>query len=395
MIRSRAVSARTLSMCLVLALICVAGCGKQAPAGAGRSSSQAKPAVVIAQVRTDRLAFDPAKSESVAIRFNLSEAADVTLSIHDGRDHRVFHRNAKALPAGDHALTWNGQDDTGTRVPAEAYSYTLTARTAKGSSTHDLTDLTGGQRIEARDVRWDPATGTVGYYLDKPARVNLRIGLEDGPYLRTVVDWVPRQAGAQAERWDGRDASGVLDLAGNPILKPAVIAYTLPDNVLFVGGPAETVRFVAEQGASTTRERQAVVRKQVGNSTQQPLNTRGDVRAQLVPVGDYARDDQGRWIVSGSVPFRVDVADSDRERVVQRRFEAVYYVDGVFTYENELGYLPMTWTWDTSAFNPGEHFVTLNIRGYEGNFGAATVKVLVMPGAPDITQQTGTPVEGK
>lgn len=393
MIRSRAMSARVRPMCLALALACVAGCEKEAPAGG--STSQAQPAVVIAQVRTDRLAFDPAKSESVSIRFNLSETADVTLSIHDGRDHRVFQRHAKALAAGDRALSWNGLDERGTPVPAEAYSYTLTARTAKGSSTHDLTDLTGGQRIEARDVRWDPAAGTIGYYLDKPARVNLRMGLEDGPYLRTVVDWVPRQAGAHAERWDGRDASGVLDLAGNPALKPVVAAYTLPDNVLFVGGPPQAIRFVAEQGNPATRERRAIVRKQIGNSAQQPLDTRGDVRARLVPIGDYARDDQGRWIVSGAVPFRVDVADSDRERVVQRRFEAVYYVDGVFTYENELGYLPMTWTWDTSAFNPGEHFVTLNIRGYEGNFGAATVKVLVMPGKPGRTQQTGTPVEGK
>lgn len=383
------------SIGLVLALTCAAGCGKQAPMGQTGSASQAESAVVIAQVRTDRLAFDPARSESVAIRFNLSVAADVTLSIHDGRDRRVFQRHAQALAAGDHTLTWNGQDDTGTRVPAEAYSYTLTARTAKGSSTHDLTDLTGGQRIEARDVRWDSATGTIHYYLDKPARINLRIGLEDGPYLRTVVDWVPRQAGAQAERWDGRDASGVLDLSGNPILKPVVAAYTLPDNVIFVGGPVETTRFVAEQGAAAMRQRQAVVRKQIGNSTQQPLDTRGDVRAQLVPVGDYARDDQGRWIVSGAVPFRVDVADADRERVIQRRFEAVYYVDGVFTYENELGYLPMTWTWDTSAFNPGEHFVTLNIRGYEGNFGAATVKVVVTPSARARTQQTGSPVEEK
>lgn len=395
MIRSRATGARARSMSLVLALACLAGCGKDAATGASGLDSSAKPAVVIAQVRTDRSAFDPAKSESVAIRFNLSEAADVTLSIHDGRDRRIFQRDAKALAAGDHALTWNGQDNTGVQVPAEAYSYTLTARTAKGSSTYDLTDLTGGQRIEARDVRWDPATGTIGYYLDKPARVNLRIGLEDGPYLRTVVDWVARQAGAQAERWDGRDASGVLDLAANPILKPVVTAYTLPDNVLFVGSPAETIRFVAEQGASTVRARQTVVRKQIGNSAQQALDTRGDVRAQLVPIGDYARDDQGRWIVSGAVPFRVDVADSDRERVIQRRFEAVYYVDGVFTYENELGYLPMTWTWDTRAFNPGEHFVTLNIRGYEGNFGAATVKVVVMPGIPGTAQRTGIPVEGK
>ena len=59
----------------------------------------------------------------------------------------------------------------------------------------------------------------------------------------------------------------------------------------------------------------------------------------------------------------------------------MFYVDGVFAHENELGYLPLTWTWDTAQFNPGEHFVTLNIRGYEGNFGTATIKVVVQPSA--------------
>jgi hypothetical protein len=368
--------APVLTVLLCAGLFVTAGCGDRKPATA------AKPAVVIAQVRADRTAFDPAKHETVAIRFNLGAPAEVTLAIYDGRDHRVARQEAGRLDRGDQVLTWDGKDAAGVPVPAEAYTYTLTARNAEGQSVYDLTDLTGGAAVAVKDVRWDAATGTVRYTLDRPARVNLRLGLQAGPYLRTLIDWVPRGAGAQAERWDGRDASGVLALADNPALTPVVKAYALPDNTLFVGAPPDRLQFVAERDAAIIRERTApLATKRMFDNSQQPLETRGDLPAVIGLGGAFKQDDAGRWIVSGEVPLTANVRDADRMRVLQRRFEAVFYVDGVFAHENELGYLPLTWTWNSAQFNPGEHFITLNIRGYEGNFGTATIKVLVMPAA--------------
>jgi FlgD Ig-like domain len=380
---------------IALAIAFVAGCDSSAPGGHS-GPQRVKPAVVISQVRADRNAFHPAKAETATIRFHLDKAADVTLSIYDGRDRLVWDRSAKGLAAGDHALTWDGHDGSGKPVPAEAYTYTLKASNAKGRSVHDLTDLTGGQPIAAKDVRWDAASGRIHYYLDTPARVNLRLGLESGPYLRTVVDWVPRAAGAHAEAWDGKDASGVLNLSDHPMLQPAVTAYTLPDNTLFVGAPPDRIAFVAQAAATPQRPRSDAAPKQIANYAQQPLETRGDLEAKLAPVGEFKRDADGRWVVTGVVSLRADVAAKDRQRAIARRFEAMFYVDGLFTYENELGYLPMTWQWDTRGLNPGEHVVTLNIRGYEGNFGTATVKVWVEPAASATATQAGPgPVERK
>lgn len=361
-------------------LLGITGCGKQ------EAATAAKPAVVISQVRADRTAFDPAKHETARIRFNLSEPAEVALAIYDGRDHQVVRQEAGRLDGGDQALTWDGKDAAGVPVPAEAYTYTLTARNAKGRSVYDLTDLTGGAAVTAKDVRWDAATGAVRYTLDRPARVNLRLGLQAGPYLRTLIDWVPRGAGAQAERWDGQDASGVLKLAENPALTPVVKAYALPDNTLFVGTPPDRLQFAAERDTAIIRERTGTpAAKRMFDNSQQPLETRGDLPALIGLAGAFKQDAAGRWIVSGDVPLTANVRDADRPRVLQRRFEAVFYVDGVFAHENELGYLPLTWTWNTTQFNPGEHFVTLNIRGYEGNFGTATIKVVVQPPAGALT----------
>lgn len=366
------------AIAMLLCLTLMTGCDSQeskSPAGA-----QTKSSLVIAQVRADRTAFDPAKKESVTLRFNLNEPADVVLAVYDGRDHQVYRQEAKHFDAGDQSVSWNGTDEQGKPVTSEAYAYTLTAKNGHGETLHDLTDLTGGDLLTVKDVRWDAEAGVVRYTLDRPARVNLRLGLQDGPYLRTLIDWVPRSAGPHEEHWDGKDASGVLALGSNPAVTPAVKAYALPDNTLFVGTPSDRLQFVSERTAPVLRARNAPqAPKQMINNAQQPLETRGDLVAILGIAGKHRQDKDGRWIVSGEVPFTANVPEADRQRVLQRRFEAVFYVDGVFTHENELGYLPLNWTWDASQVNPGEHFITLNIRGYEGNFGASTLKVIVEP----------------
>lgn len=381
---------RDVGAIVILCLLAMTACDSQGSKAAA-AGGQTKSSLVIAQVRADRTAFDPAKQESVTLRFNLNEPADVVLAVYDGRDHQVYRQEATHFDAGDRSLTWDGTDGQRHAVPPEAYAYTLTAKNSHGETVYDLTDLTGGDLVTAKDLRWDAAAGVVHYTLDRASRVNLRLGLQDGPYLRTLIDWVPRSAGAHEEHWDGKDASGVLALGSNPAVTPVVKAYALPDNTLFVGTPSDRLQFVAERTAPVVRERNAPMQpKKMFDNAQQPLETRGDLFAILGLDGKYAQDKDGRWIVSGKVPFTANVPEADRQRVLQRRFEAVFYVDGVFTHENELGYLPLTWTWDASQVNPGEHFVTLNIRGYEGNFGASTLKVVV-EAKPAVASTNTTP----
>lgn len=363
-----------LLLCLVLALVSASGCDRAS--GPGETASP-RSTLVISQVRLDRERFDPEKGESVEVRFRLSEPATVVLSVFDGRD-RLVSTTQQAFMAGDHAIAWNGRDAGDKPVPPEAYSYTLTAKNAHGQALHDLTDLSGGEPLAAKDVRWEAGEGRIHYYLDKPARVNLRLGLDGGPHMRTVIDWVPRGSGANVETWDGQDASGVLNLAGNAAIVPSVKAYALPENTIFVGANPDRIRFASHVDANVQRDRSGPApTKQMFNHAQQPLDTRGDLEALLTLAGSARQDTDGRWVVSGKIPLRADIEDAQRQLAIERRFEAVFYVDGVFSHENELGYLPLTWTWDSSQVNNGEHFLTLNIRGYEGNFGTASVKVLV------------------
>jgi hypothetical protein len=80
------------------------------------------------------------------------------------------------------------------------------------------------------------------------------------------------------------------------------------------------------------------------------------------------------------VPVVIDVPPEMRQLVLSQRFEPVFFVDGVFVFENEVGFLPLQWTWKPTEADVGERTVTVNLRGYDGAFGIVSVKVRVTTG---------------
>ena len=104
---------------------------------------------------------------------------------------------------------------------------------------------------------------------------------------------------------------------------------------------------------------------------------RGDVPI-LVDFGkEYEIGNDQLPLIDGLVPVRLDIEEQYRERIVNQGFEAKFFVDGILVYENEVGYLPMNWSWDTRGLNPGPHYLTVNLLGIISGFGIATRKVRV------------------
>jgi len=345
--------------------------------------SAATPALEIKNVHHDRAAFDIEKGEQISIQFTLSSAATVALNIFDGRELLMRTLATQTvLPAGVHQLSWDGKDQAGHPVSPGAYHYTLQAKASSGETVeHDLTDLTGGSDLEVKDIKWDPEQGKLRYVLPATARVNIRVGLKnDGPLLRTLINWVPRTGGLREETWDGKDESGVLDLSHHPQLLIGIQAYSLSDNAIVIGPDQNMVTLVEDLSWGKTRRvvKQSSQKRMYAHE-QQPLETRGDFAIELKLPDRTPRNKDGITVVSGVVPVRLDIDDKDRVRALARRFEPVFYLDGIFVFENETGFLPMTWNWDASSVNPGLHYLTANLRGYEGNFGIATLKVYVKP----------------
>lgn len=384
-------SRSVLGLLVILAFLC--GCQQQAPSSAAPVEASVSPASEaskqapfrITDVSIDRDRINPAADERVSISYTIDAAAEVVLEMYDGRDALIHRSEPVQVEPGTHALDWDGRDADGEPVPPEAYHYVIRARSAAGEVVHDLTDSTGSEALLAHEPVWDAASGKLRFRLDHPARINVRFGLMDGPYVRTVVDWVARDAGDHELAWDGWDASRVMNLAQHPMISPTVRAYTLPQNTVFVGDDADQVRFVAMRPLGTRDVKAKPEKTRMFFHADQPLETRGDVPVELTLLGDFERDDQGRHRVSGVVPVRLDVPADVRGRVLERRFEPVFFTDGIFVFETEVGVLPMTWNWDSTVVNPGEHYLTANIRGYEGNYGTATLRVWVEPAAGDVS----------
>lgn len=340
-------------------------------------------ALEIAKVRADRVRFDPAKGEQLGVAFRLTAPAKVALQVYDGRELRIRRVESRGeLPAGDHTLSWDGRDEAGRPVPPEAYHYTLAARAKDGGEVvHDLTDTTAGEMLNVGALTYDAEAKRVGYVLPALARVNLRAGLaEGGPLLRTLADWVPREAGQRTETWDGKDASGVLDVGAHPGLALVANAFSLPQNTVLVGGgePDEVTLIEPLTFEAPARPNRAVRPRRHGDYPAQPIEARRDVTIGLELGGEFEKSDAGFPIVSAPVAVRMTVPDAkEAERILAERFETTFFLDGAYRFENESGFLPATWLFDPAGVAPGVHYLTGNLLGYEGHFGMATLAVEV------------------
>jgi hypothetical protein len=320
-------------------------------------------------------AIDPGKNELLRIQFALDEAADVAINWYDGREYRVHRQALGKMSAGEHDATWDGRDAAGKSLPAEAYHFVFEVSANNKTVLVDTTDSTAGKPVPEFTARWLPEKKALEYALPSPGRVRLRVGLDNnGPLMNTVLDWVPRGAGIHREPWDGKDASNVIDLGKHPKLVVVAEAFSLPANTVLVGKTEGQSTFVTLD-KPVRRAKTADYRKQMFDFSQQVLQQLGDFPLELHVAG--ASKSGAVPVVSGVVRLVLDVNDRHMARISGTRFEPVLYLDGQFLFENEVGFLPLAYNWDTRAVNEGEHYITANVRGYEGNFGIATMKLIV------------------
>lgn len=69
------------------------------------------------------------------IKFYLSKAGQVELAIYNLTGERLRHLISAALPAGWHAVTWDGKDENGNGLPSGVYWYRLRNGVAEQSKT--------------------------------------------------------------------------------------------------------------------------------------------------------------------------------------------------------------------------------------------------------------------
>lgn len=292
--------------------------------------------------------FNPSAGESATFAVEVpagSESLEVRVHAADGAPVRTLTRDTDAADRIE--IEWDGRDDDGEIVPDEAYGLYLLAR---GDDEVELATLDLRESDEAAggfapgrmsgDLRIEAT-------LERAARVQVRIGIESGPLLRTLDDWRPRVAGRFTVPWDGFDQSGAAYVADDRGLKTLVSTRELPPGALLTFGNVSTV------ADSTPASNLLLVSTDCAEDAAETLDV----------------------LVRRATP---DVR-------IEGAYEVAFYVDHEFVSEEERGYLPMRWRWDAGGTPRDRHLLTVNLLQFGGDIllGSAQVDTTALCVADD------------
>jgi hypothetical protein len=330
-------------------------------------------ALSISHVSHAPVYVDSASGEEVSVRFKLDEHADIRLNIYDDREYLIKQVSLTNVAIGDNEISWDLTDMRGKEVPPEAYHYTLEAKSGNTTVVFDVSDTTGNKPTRVNNVKWDKTKQIVSYYVLEPSRVSIRAGIDDGgPLLATITDWQARNRGPHQDPWGGYDKDKVLNIEkmDNVIIHAGAIS--LSDNSIIIGPPQTESVYVKKITQPVIRERKDKSAKAAYANLSKSADLRSDYDIDIDILTEGSNEASEPVVLTGTVPIRISMSNVEQGRMQQDRFEPMLFIDGIYVTEVETGFFPVTWKLDTTKYDEGEHFITVNIRGYGGQYGVAS-----------------------
>lgn len=321
----------------------------------------------------------------VGYTIRVDQPGDLVLEVLTADGDVVRRISRKEVAAGEQRLEWDGRDERGGPVPDEAYCARAVLKASSGQAMDDPCGRTGGEVMSGIKPELAP-NGDIVYTLQQPARVLIRVGIKHGAMLRSLSVWRPRPAGRNLQRWNGFDESGLVDLR-NDRLAMLVTAFRLPDFTVITSGQ-EGLDYRAWRLAQGWPEKPDG--PAAGESAAQPLERNGERIARQHYMARY-KDREPRIVVTlanrdskplaegavlpENVVVSVDLHPEDRWLLQEQLYEVAFFLDGEFVSEEENGYVPIGWVWNTSQLKPGRHILTVNLTGFTGRVGTRTIEV--------------------
>ncbi len=286
-------------------------------------------------------------------------------------------KRALTAKEGQQSMAWDGKDEHGQFVPDEIY-YPLIRYTV-GDKVIDIhpRDYSGG--IIAKPQVQTDRHGTINFSIAQPSRILVRAGIKSGAFLRTLLDWRPRPAGQNRLSWDGFDESGVYRFIQHPRFAVMVTGYTLPElAIMIINSPQKTdystwrnlqgckaQPFTREEALQKFDRAQLPLSKIFFEPRYRPKDPQLSI--------SYTQKAETNPVLSKRTGIKVDVPQASRALLEQSLFEVAFFVDGDFISEEEQGYVPFIWTLDPTRFAAGDHVLTVNILGFDGQVGSASL----------------------
>jgi len=92
---------------------------------------------------------------------------------------------------------------------------------------------------------------------------------------------------------------------------------------------------------------------------------------------DLEKTKDGLPILRGKTALKIVLDEEVKKIITEQRYEIIFFVDFKFISEEEGGYSPYTWLWDTRGVSNGKHIVTVNVATLTGEVESASLKVMV------------------
>ena len=327
-------------------------------------------------------AFSPTLKQTFKISFTLHEEAKVKIDIYTPDYNLIRSLESKTLPQGVHSLLWDGKDSAGTLVPDEAYVIVVSASNKQHKEVID-NRFTGGVIMKDLSTKVD-RSGNISYTLSVPARVLVRAGIKNGPMLRSISNWIPKNKGKIRQRWNMQDQEKLINIAAlNFVI--SVSAYALPKFSIIT------------TNNKTLSYRDYVIKKQLKcantlenytkNRTEKQRLSKHSMRCRLEDINPHIKmeiskvqkNDHNITILNNGerVSIKVSMYHEDEVLFEKEKYEVSFFIDNVFTSEEESGYMPLIWNYTPNGLKKGEHILTINISSFAGLVGLVNYRFVI------------------
>ncbi|RLA72836.1 MAG: hypothetical protein DRG78_23285 [Epsilonproteobacteria bacterium] len=320
--------------------------------------------------------FSPILNEKFSIPFKLSEKSVASAEIYtpDGVLVRIL-TTGSAVKKGEHFFEWDGKDINGVVVPNEAYNIVLKSVANLRSEIVDPRKTSGGivQRNLNPKISID---GKITYNLPKPSRVLIRLGINSGAMLRSLINWVPKNSGKNLQFWDGYDQNHLIKIQKHKDFKIIFSAFSLADySIITTGNRASYFDYVEKYAhkASLDAKKQRLHSAKTKLMSPYYVRSLSDMREPKIDIvfpENIKRDSNGIPVIKMGEKIRIKVVMNDKDalRMGKVKYEITFFDDLEFIAEEEMGYVPISWLFSPQN-KKGKHILTVNIASFKGHVG--------------------------
>ena len=344
-----------------------------------------KPGKIIQDIRVSKDSFNPSKGEEWGIYYQLNSKAKVNISLYDPDQELVAVLiNQKPQGKGKKSVLWDGKDIDGQIVPDEAYFFTIEAVDQKGNmEIYDPTIFSGGEEDDITQGSIDSENGTINYRLPEMGRVSIRLGISGGPLLRTLVDWKPRLTGEVTEYWNGKDQDNLFDLQSHPRFKMLITYFSLPENSIIAYGNKKLGYFEYKTGQKNRPKKRdypgiEIGEREISKHYAMPRLMDRSPRVVMTFPKSVRLEEDNLPVLKGKTIVHVELDKESKKYFQEMKFEIVFFLDGEFYAEEETGYSPYNWIWDTSQIKEGTYILTVNLASFKDQVGLLSKKVKIV-----------------